>query len=149
MKQQSKKLIGILLCAGIAAVATAICNIKIGQFSFELIGAPVIAILAGMLIALALPQAVHKEPFQSGIQFTAKKILQWAVIILGFSLDLGTIAAVGGKKFAGHHLYHCHLPHCGIHTDESAAYSEKNSLSNWCGIFYLRWFCHCCNRSGH
>lgn len=98
MKQQPKKLLGILLCAGIAAVATAICNIKIGTFSFELIGAPVIAILAGMLIALGFPKAVHKEPFQSGIQFTAKKILQWAVIILGFSLNLGTIAAVGGKS---------------------------------------------------
>lgn len=65
MKQQPKKLLGILLCAGIAAVATAICNIKIGTFSFELIGAPVIAILAGMLIALGFPKAVHKEPFPS------------------------------------------------------------------------------------
>lgn len=98
MKKQPRKLFGILLCAVIAAAATAICDIKIGTFSFELIGAPVIAILAGMLIALVCPKAFHREPLQPGIQFTAKKILQWAVIILGFSLNLGTIAVVGGKS---------------------------------------------------
>lgn len=34
---------------------------------------------------------------RDGIKFTSKKILQWAVIILGFSLNLGTIAKMGGK----------------------------------------------------
>lgn len=61
MKKQPRKLFGILLCAVIAAAATAICDIKIGTFSFELIGAPVIAILAGMLIALVCPKAVFTE----------------------------------------------------------------------------------------
>ncbi|MGN0602827.1 MAG: YeiH family protein, partial [Oscillospiraceae bacterium] len=35
---------------------------------------------------------------KDGIKFTSKKILQWAVIILGFSLNLGTIAKVGSKS---------------------------------------------------
>lgn len=36
--------------------------------------------------------------FVEGIKFSSKKILQWAVIILGFSLNLGTIAKMGGQS---------------------------------------------------
>ena len=35
---------------------------------------------------------------KEGVKFTSKKILQWAVIILGFSLNLGTIAKVGTQS---------------------------------------------------
>ena len=64
----------------------------------NLIGAPVIAIITGMIISLAAPKFTHHDMLCGGIKFTSKKILQWAVIILGFSLNLGTIAKVGGKS---------------------------------------------------
>ena len=35
---------------------------------------------------------------KAGITFTSKKILQWAVIILGFTLNIKTVLSVGGKS---------------------------------------------------
>ena len=93
-----KKGLGILLCTAIAGVATLLAKIKIGSFSFEIIGAPVFAILIGMLITLIFPKFSKHDLLKEGIQFSSKKILQWAVIILGFSLNLATIAAVGVKS---------------------------------------------------
>lgn len=89
---------GILLCAVIAGIATFIASLSIGSFSFELIGAPVLSILFGMFISLVFPRFSKRDIFSGGIKFSSKKILQWAVIILGFSLNLGTIAKVGGKS---------------------------------------------------
>lgn len=89
---------GIILCALIAAAATLLSGLNIGGFSLNLIGAPVIAILAGMIISLAAPKFARHEMVAGGVRFSSKKILQWAVIILGFSLNLGTIAQVGGKS---------------------------------------------------
>lgn len=93
-----QKLPGILLCTIIAASSTLLASLKIGSFSFEVIGAPVFAILIGMLITLLIPSLSENTNLKNGIKFTSKKILQWAVIILGFSLNLGTIANVGTKS---------------------------------------------------
>lgn len=90
-----KKSVGILLCLGIAAVATILGNLEIGKVKLDVIGAPVFAILFGMIISLCVPKLSTLDITKDGIKFTSKKILQWAVIILGFSLNLGTIAKVG------------------------------------------------------
>ena len=93
-----KNLCGILICAVIAVIATFLSLLKIGGFALELIGAPVMSILFGLLISFAVPSLPKKEDFKGGITFTSKKILQWAVIILGFSLDLSTVLSVGSKS---------------------------------------------------
>lgn len=98
MKLLKKYTAGILLCILIAALATFLGGLKTGTFSLEIIGAPVFAILIGMLITLIRPSLATKDSFRDGIKFTSKKILQWAVIILGFSLNLGTILTVGQKS---------------------------------------------------
>lgn len=90
--------LGIITCIVIAAVATFLGSISIGNFSMEVIGAPVFAILIGMIITLFVPSFATGDKLAPGIKFTSKKILQWAVIILGFSLNLGTIAKVGTKS---------------------------------------------------
>ncbi len=56
------------------------------------IGGPVFAILAGMVITLLIKD---KSGLQGGITFTSKKILQYAVILLGFGMNLSEIAKVG------------------------------------------------------
>lgn len=89
---------GIAVCVLIAAIATALSGITIGSFSLEVIGAPVFAILIGMLVTLLCPGFASNEKVAAGIQFSSKRILQWAVIILGFSLNLGTIFSVGSKS---------------------------------------------------
>ena len=65
---------------------------------FDVIGAPVFAILIGMIITLIAPKLAVSDKMKSGVTFTSKKILQWAVIILGFSLNLSTIAKVGTQS---------------------------------------------------
>ena len=95
MKQ---KILGMLLCALVAGVATFLSGISIGRFNLEVIGAPVFSILMGMIISMICPSLTGNAVFKDGIKFTSKKILQWAVIILGFSLNLRMIVDMGGKS---------------------------------------------------
>jgi len=98
MKFTKKSIPGIVICILIAAISTILGKLKIGNVSLEVIGAPVFAIIIGMIVTLIKPTLSTGDTFQSGIKFTSKKILQWAVIILGFSLNLGTIAKVGTQS---------------------------------------------------
>lgn len=82
---------GVLFCL-IAAVPAWLLGKR-----FEVVGGPVFAILIGMVLALAVP-ARAGEPLQRGVKFTSKKILQYAVILLGFGLNLAQIAQVGATS---------------------------------------------------
>lgn len=62
---------------------------------FPIIGGPVFAILIGMVITLFLKD---KSKLESGIKFTSKKILQYAVILLGFGLNLQVILQTGAQS---------------------------------------------------
>lgn len=85
-----KKLIpGIALCLVIALP----CRF-LGKL-FPVVGGPVFAIILGMIITAFLKD---KTMFGDGIAFTSKKILQYAVILLGFGLNLTTIAMVGAMS---------------------------------------------------
>ena len=86
--------IGIIVCAVVAGISTFFAGLNIGGFSFEVIGAPVFAIIIGMVIT----SIFKNERIKEGITFTSKKILQWAVIILGFTLNIKTVLAVGGQS---------------------------------------------------
>jgi uncharacterized integral membrane protein (TIGR00698 family) len=77
---------GFLLCSILA-----IPSWLLGK-TFPIIGGPIIAILIGMLIALFIK---NKSRYESGIRFTSKKILQYAVILLGFGLNLSVILETG------------------------------------------------------
>ena len=77
---------GLLVC-----LALAVPSWLLGRV-FPVVGGPVFAILMGMLVALAIGQKARLQP---GIAFTSKKILQYAVILLGFGLNLSEIAKVG------------------------------------------------------
>ena len=65
--------------------------------ALPVVGGPVFAILIGMVIALWWKQPA-RGIVQDGIGFTAKKVLQYAVILLGFGLNLAQIAAVGAES---------------------------------------------------
>lgn len=89
MKPITESWKGILLCLCIALPSW-----FLGK-AFPIIGGAVIAILAGMVVTLVLKD---KTAFAAGIQFTSKKVLQWAVILLGFGLDLNVILATGAQS---------------------------------------------------
>lgn len=75
------------------ALAIAVPAWLLGK-QFEVVGGPVFAILIGMVLALLVP-AEKGEPLAAGVRFTSKKVLQYAVILLGFGLNLAQIAQVG------------------------------------------------------
>ena len=62
---------------------------------FEVIGGPVFAILIGMCLALLVKES---GSLQAGIKFTSKKILQYAVILLGFGMNLTDILVKGRQS---------------------------------------------------
>ena len=80
---------GLVLC-----LLLSIPSVLLGRL-FPVVGGPVFAILAGMLVSLVLKDRTR---YQAGIAFTSKKILQYAVILLGFGLNLSEIAKVGAKS---------------------------------------------------
>lgn len=59
------------------------------------VGGPVFAILLGMAVA---PFLTGKEKIRPGIAFTSKKILQYAVILLGFGMNLSTVLQKGRQS---------------------------------------------------
>lgn len=89
MKKIKSNLPGIGLC-----LALAVPSWLLGRV-FPLVGGPVFAILIGMVISLFYRQ---KGGAQAGIAFTSKKILQYAVILLGFGLNLSQVAQVGAMS---------------------------------------------------
>lgn len=80
---------GFLLCLIIAIP----CSILGKQF--PIIGGPVFAIIVGMIVTLFIKD---KSGFKEGINFTSKKILQYAVILLGFGLNLSVILETGKQS---------------------------------------------------
>lgn len=77
---------GFLLCLIIAIPAWFLGKLV------PVVGGPVFSILIGMIVTLLIKE---KGKLAQGIQFTSKKILQFAVIMLGFGLNLQMIAEVG------------------------------------------------------
>ncbi len=86
MKTMKKMLPGLLLCLAIAVPAW-----FLGK-ALPIIGGPVFAILAGMALALVLKD---KSAFACGITYTSKKILQYAVILLGFGMNVSVVLETG------------------------------------------------------
>ena len=92
------KITGIILCACIASIATMLSGLHISNFSLEIIGAPVLSIIMGMLITMCRPTLAENSRLKNGIKFTSKKILQWAVINLGFKNVFDHISTGGGAS---------------------------------------------------
>ena len=96
MKELARQRItGVVICAIAATIATAMASLSIGGVSLSLIGAPVISIVAGMLIATCAPSVTRNARLAPGVQFTGKKVLQYAVVAMGFTLNLTAMANVG------------------------------------------------------
>jgi len=84
----NKLFAGVLLSAAIAALA---CWLE-DLLPVHLIGSAVIAMFLGMFFNRFLG---NTTVFTPGLKFTSKKILKFAIILLGLSLNLSTILHVG------------------------------------------------------
>ena len=81
-----KYLSGIGFAFVLAAVATVLGNF------FPLIGSSVLAIVFGIVLnnSMKLPAV-----FQEGLSFSGKKLLQYSIIFLGFSMSIGQVSETG------------------------------------------------------
>lgn len=82
---------GVLFCLIIAIPAT-----LLGK-QIEVVGGPVFAILFGMVLALVFPKNC-REQLAVGVTYTSKKVLQYAVILLGFGMNLSQILSKGAQS---------------------------------------------------
>ena len=83
-----KRFPGVILSFAIAVVAMWLESL----LPIHLIGSAVIAMFIGMTINCFLTKT---DIFVSGVKFTSKKLLKFAIILLGFSLNITTILQVG------------------------------------------------------
>ena len=79
---------GVMLSVGVALLA---CWLE-SLLPIHLIGSAVIAMFIGMLLNYFLKDT---KVLASGLKFTSKKILKFAIILLGLSLNITTILNVG------------------------------------------------------
>lgn len=84
-----KSIPGLALCLAIAVPCW-----FLGK-AFPIIGAPVFAIIIGMAVT---PVFKDKSHIQAGIAFSSKKILQYAVILLGFGMNLSVVLQTGAQS---------------------------------------------------
>ncbi|MEA4854111.1 MAG: YeiH family protein [Christensenella sp.] len=89
MRLMKTKWKGIILCLGISVPAFFLGHL------LPVVGGPVFAILIGMVLALLIK---NKTPMQQGINFTSKYILQLAVVLLGFGMNLSEILLMGSQS---------------------------------------------------
>lgn len=93
MKKAAKIIPGFIISLIIALAARWLESL----LPIHLIGASVIALFIGMIINHFYQP---NETIQTGLKFTSKKILKFAIILLGASLSIGTILQVGKFSLA-------------------------------------------------
>lgn len=89
---------GIGLCAAITALAMAAQALEERATGHPYVEALVLAILIGIALRTAWTPDAR---FRTGIAFSAKQLLEVAVVLLGASLSLGAILASGPALLAG------------------------------------------------
>lgn len=134
-----KNLSGILVCFIIAVPAW-----LLGK-AFPVIGGPVIAILTGMLITLIW---TDKGKAEAGIKWTSKIILQTAVVLLGFGMNLGVIMKTETIT-ANYYLYDQYFPNHRMAASQNYQCSVQHCDSSWCWFFHLWRFCYRSYCSGY
>jgi uncharacterized integral membrane protein (TIGR00698 family) len=80
---------GVGCAATIAASATLLGGLAPAA------GAPVIAVVSGIAIAVVAKPSAHLRP---GIAFTSKKVLQASVVLMGLGLSLGQVVSAGAQS---------------------------------------------------
>ena len=84
---------GILLCGVVTVISLGVQAVEERVFDHPYIEALVVAILLGMAVRTAWEPS---ERWRSGIAFSAKQLLEVAVMLLGASISFAAIVASGG-----------------------------------------------------
>ncbi len=87
---------GLLFTAAVGVVALVLAAVEKRLFTYEIIEPLVLALVIGMLIRTFAPIPATLEP---GIAYAAKQVLEFAIVILGATLNLRTIVDAGLQLF--------------------------------------------------
>ncbi|MBZ9962613.1 YeiH family protein [Mesorhizobium sp. BR1-1-2] len=79
---------GVILVAMITAVAFSARNVS----GFALFSPMILAVIAGMIYSNVLGTPAHAK---AGIAFSQKRLLRFAIVLLGFQLTLGQVVSIG------------------------------------------------------
>lgn len=97
LKRPYRSLIpGLLFTAAVGGVSLLLAAVEKRLFTFEVIEPLVLALVIGMLIRTFATVPATLEP---GIAYAAKQVLEFAIVILGATLNLRTIADAGLQLF--------------------------------------------------
>ena len=103
MIKMKKFLPGIIFCFIFGMPAWFLGNM------FPIVGSPVIGIIFGMLVTMFFPKILsaklsanvfNEAAFEDGVKYTSKKILQYSIILLGFSMNLFHVLQVGTESLS-------------------------------------------------
>ena len=103
MIKMKKFLPGIIFCFIFGMPAWFLGNM------FPIVGSPVIGIIFGMLVTMFFPKILsaklfanvfNEAAFEDGVKYTSKKILQYSIILLGFSMNLFHVLKVGTESLS-------------------------------------------------
>jgi uncharacterized integral membrane protein (TIGR00698 family) len=89
---------GLMLCIGVTLIAMTLERAETPIFGRAWLEALVLAILVGTAIRTARPP---KERWSAGISFSAKTLLEIAVVLLGASISVQTITSAGPGLLVG------------------------------------------------
>lgn len=87
----SKKILDLLPGLALAVVIAIVARFLENLLPIHLIGASVIALFIGMLIN----HYYKSDKLKLGLKFTSKKILKFAIVLLGASLSIKTVLTIG------------------------------------------------------
>jgi uncharacterized integral membrane protein (TIGR00698 family) len=90
--QLARLMPGVLLASGLGVLAWVGARAEQRLLGHQVIEALVLAILIGMAVRSVWPLAARAE---AGVQFTAKQVLEVAVLLLGASVDLPLLVRAG------------------------------------------------------
>lgn len=88
----SKAVPGLLLTLAIGIVATVIGS------ALPLLGGPVAGVLLGLIVTLLFRPLQRSARFVPGVKFSASRLLQTAVVLLGAQVSLAQVVAVGWES---------------------------------------------------
>ncbi|MRW90432.1 putative sulfate exporter family transporter [Duganella sp. FT80W] len=92
---------GLLLCAAVTAAAVGLEHLESALFGRAWLESLVLAIVLGTSLRTLTPASALWTRGAAGIQFSAKTLLELAVLLLGASVSAGSLLAKGWMLLAG------------------------------------------------
>jgi len=83
------KVKGVFLCLLVALIATYL------GYIFPLVGSMIFSIIIGIIIG----NLINTAPYEEGIKYSGKKLLQYGIILMGFTLSFKAALSLGASSF--------------------------------------------------